>query len=847
MRCVGYQIMMKKFNKKNETVYKILSEENPPFGVFHKTLIHLHTPASHDYKLFSNWTEDEYRAATDEELYELFFNNKSELKKRFPMDKLANSVDDDFFSNFKEYISYLFLAERILQNELEIVVVTDHNTTKGVEKLQKAVSILKENNRNYKYHLHILYGVEISAADKLHIVGIFDDNKKEVVNKWLDENLLSTEEGSYQHSLTIMNFFNENKILNYIAHFNTSNIFTKKAQLSGAYKNSLFSPTQIKFMGVNKAEVIPGLFNKLLRDFSCRPNFILDNDSHDIDGLDKNIMWFKGGKLSFQMFEEALLDYEVSVSLTEPNNKQISYIKGIYVQNRGGDRSFLIGNKDNKSEDFYLTFSPSLNCLIGGRGTGKSTVIDMLQYVLSQDCNNLKKLEFLCEHANVFVLYVLENEEYVIEVSLPDVKQGNKDNILQYYGQNLEDKWPYTYRFDSLTIKNLTRSLYTKVYKVVGDDLKPVNNKDRILNRMFDRRYSVNELVRTADGEKITEFISELMLRNKHLPQPDYGLKTQSIKSFANKIQELNNYRLQRKETILTIINDFNDTQIGKLRICYEQGDVWREPKLEETLFQKSSKLSNPFKNFRISEQDVVDILYRVYSDLGMEKFVECLVKQDIPDKYFILLKNISEDNFSNQQNFWSEYQEINESSIFSLKTAIYSLVDKKQLLTELKRILQDYIANERLYLEFNINSKETSRHLDEVYKEVSVLSLGQKVVAMLDFILAYSEYSKDFRPLIIDQPEDNLDNRYIYSHLVNQFRGIKNQRQIILATHNATIVTNSMTDQVIIMESDGYTGWIDARGYVSEKVIKNHIINQLEGGKDSFRHKMFIYETALV
>lgn len=56
-------------------------------------------------------------------------------------------------------------------------------------------------------------------------------------------------------------------------------------------------------MGVNKAEVIPGLFNKLLRNFSCRPNFILDNDSHDIDRLDKNIMWFKV-KLSFQMFEK---------------------------------------------------------------------------------------------------------------------------------------------------------------------------------------------------------------------------------------------------------------------------------------------------------------------------------------------------------------------------------------------------------------------------------------------------------------------------------------------------------------------------------------------------------------
>ena len=60
-----------------------------------------------------------------------------------------------------------------------------------------------------------------------------------------------------------------------------------------------------------------------------------------------------------------------------------------------------------------------------------------------------------------------------------------------------------------------------------------------------------------------------------------------------------------------------------------------------------------------------------------MEKFVECLVKQDIPDKYFILLKNISEDNFSNQQNFWSEYQEINESTIFFFFFFIYSMVEK--------------------------------------------------------------------------------------------------------------------------------------------------------------------------
>lgn len=613
--------------------------------------------------------------------------------------------------------------------------------------------------------------------------------------------------------------------------------------MSGAYKKSLFSPTQIKFMGVNKAEVIPGLFNKLLRDFSCRPNFILDNDSHDIDGLDKNIMWFKGGKLSFQMFEEALLDYEVSVSLEQPKIEGNSYIKGVYVEKRRGNRSFLLDK--SKEKDFYISFSPSLNCLIGGRGTGKSTLIDILQFALSQYCDKQSKLEFMCNHANIFILYVLDNVEYIIEVSLPDVLQENKDNILQYYGQNLEDKFSYHYIYNSLSIREWTRSQYTNVYKVESGKFKSID-KNKVLDKMFDRRYSVNELVRTADGEKITEFISDLMLKNKNLPNPNYGLRTQKLESFVAKLNELDEYRKQRKESILEIIDDFNKTQVGKLRICYEQVDSWEELRLESVLFDSDSLLSSSFDNFRISKQDVVDIFYLAYKELGIKNFVECIIKESLGQKYFNLLKTISNDNFLQRTNQWENFKEINDSNIKYLKSSMYSLIKNNRLLSELKRVLHEHVANEKLFLEFNINSKESSKQLNILYKEVSVLSLGQKVVAMLDFILAYSDYSKDFRPLIIDQPEDNLDNRYIYSHLVQQFRKAKIQRQIILATHNATIVTNSMTDQVVIMESDGTHAWIEARGYVSERFIKNHIINQLEGGKESFKHKMSIYETVL-
>ena len=116
----------------------------------------------------------------------------------------------------------------------------------------------------------------------------------------------------------------------------------------------------------------------------------------------------------------------------------------------------------------------------------------------------------------------------------------------------------------------------------------------------------------------------------------------------------------------------------------------------------------------------------------------------------------------------------------------------------------------------------------------------------MLDFILSYGTYIGDDRPILLDQPEDNLDSQYIYKNLVKQLREVKNERQIIIATHSATIVTNSMTDQVCLMCSDGEHGWIEKSGYPSEPIIKKHIVNYLEGGIESFKHKQKLYASVL-
>ena len=117
---------MRGFNNKIKSVYQELTNSKEKFGSFHKTLIHLHTPASYDYKLFSNWTTTKYKKITEDELYDIFFENK---KNKVDKTIFLSNFDKVVFSSSKEYISFLMLAEAIIKNGIEIVVVTDHMIT----------------------------------------------------------------------------------------------------------------------------------------------------------------------------------------------------------------------------------------------------------------------------------------------------------------------------------------------------------------------------------------------------------------------------------------------------------------------------------------------------------------------------------------------------------------------------------------------------------------------------------------------------------------------------------------------------------------------------------------------
>jgi recombinational DNA repair ATPase RecF len=120
-------------------------------------------------------------------------------------------------------------------------------------------------------------------------------------------------------------------------------------------------------------------------------------------------------------------------------------------------------------------------------------------------------------------------------------------------------------------------------------------------------------------------------------------------------------------------------------------------------------------------------------------------------------------------------------------------------------------------------------------YKESPNLSTGQRCTTILPILLVQSE-----RPLLIDQPEDNLDNAFIYQTVVKALRAVKGARQVIFVTHNPNIPVLGEAERVFVLESDGHRARLRRAGSVDE--CKDDIETILEGGREAFLRRMTRY-----
>lgn len=109
--------------------------------------------------------------------------------------------------------------------------------------------------------------------------------------------------------------------------------------------------------------------------------------------------------------------------------------------------------------------------------------------------------------------------------------------------------------------------------------------------------------------------------------------------------------------------------------------------------------------------------------------------------------------------------------------------------------------------------------------------SVGQQATAILSLLLAGGQ-----DPLIVDQPEDDLDNQYVFSVVVELLRKIKSNRQVIVASHNANIPVNGDAEAIIEMSVVGGLGSLAAVGSIDRSEVKEAVSLIMEGSSEAFR-----------
>jgi hypothetical protein len=170
----------------------------------------------------------------------------------------------------------------------------------------------------------------------------------------------------------------------------------------------------------------------------------------------------------------------------------------------------------------------------------------------------------------------------------------------------------------------------------------------------------------------------------------------------------------------------------------------------------------------------------------------------------------------------------------------------------KLAGLLQELLGN-AIYLNYDLMLGGDS---------FSIMSPGKRALALLRVII---ELDASEHPIVLDQPEDDLDNRSIYDGLATYLKSKKQVRQVLLVTHNPNVVVGGDSEYVVVANQTGQESSRDNEHYRFEYVygglersffdkagkwilyrqgIREHVCEILDGGKDAFQRREQLYST---
>lgn len=231
------------------------------------------------------------------------------------------------------------------------------------------------------------------------------------------------------------------------------------------------------------------------------------------------------------------------------------------------------------------------------------------------------------------------------------------------------------------------------------------------------------------------------------------------------------------------------------------------------------------------------DFPYKVRRYEGEGYQYEIEIRKQIKKLYELSLNSPDENKFD----FFVEIFEGEQKTL-------QKLVEEFKVDIEKIKIIRKYIDSTALLifpehiltLEYNINDGKFS---EVDFRNNSQISLGQNAVAILLLILQASSSLYDDRPLLMDQPEDDLDNSYIYTTLTKSFKELKGKRQLILSTHNANLPVGGDAENIVVLDYNGKNCYLKYNGSLEQKTICRQVLSIMEGGQEALQERNKNYE----
>lgn len=838
------------------------------------------------------------------------------------------------------------LLNAALEAGIEVIGLADHGSVDGVDSIR---DLFSQNG------IVVFPGFEIASSEKIHFVCLFDEEKtaQELERILGSLRLLDPQDGIRPSRLSaeqLIDEINQQDGFIFAAHCTNDNGLLKVGQMNHVWQHKGLLAAQIP----GSIEDLKGVENDFYRKVflnKCadyrREREMAAINAADVEAPEKlksdgASCLIKMTRPCFASFKQAFLDAGSRVRLN--SDKPESYASAIErIHFTGG---YLDG--------VDIELSEHLNAVIGGRGTGKSTLLECIRYVF--DWEPFGKAA-KAQH-DAILKNNLGSEKGMVEIVVRSaVMHGRKFTVNRKYGNqpvvvdadgNISpyqprDLLPGIELYGQNEIYEMTRDEQSRNQLIErfleGDHENFDAAIEKVLSSLTDNRESINRaLDQKGDIEAEVERLPKLLDQAKQFQALGIDEKLKIIPRLEKEKQltERVNDELSRvKDAVDTLQDSLPDTvflsdasldglphtdflkqqrdvldglktaltqtaeQLEKLVSTSEEKLLPVQQQLAEKLRVEEQQLEDAFKEIPASQgktgrqigaeyqtllkqieqvrpkettlqnrQAQIDELYNQRKKLlleldqqtsarasAMQKSVKRLNRK-LDGKVRLSLKSegnrhllvdflsvCSMEGVGPKRLAWVLEGDFSPANLAATirqgeaeLTVDFGITDT--VVRALRRLpehklleLEELVIPDTMAIELNVTHGEQ----DAMFRPIEGLSTGQQCTAVLHLLLLDNQ-----DPLILDQPEDNLDNAFIAERIVSELRRAKLSRQFLFATHNANIPVFGDAEWIGVLSVEDNKGQIlpQQQGAIDVPEVQTLAADILEGGKSAFNQR---------